>query len=160
MAYGVGTDGARALRYENTFRAIPFAQPFRPARVTRKPRIHGFVTGLIEAAFPEVRQPWLDDQGRYGVHLHFDFSPAIPAAAYAVRMAQPSAASRGSYGMHFPLRPGTEVLIGFIDGDPDRPIIVGALPNAHAPSPVTSADPRLSRIVSARGVVFELNDGD
>ncbi len=160
VAYGVGTDGARALRYENTFRAIPFAQPFRPARVTRKPRIHGFVTGLIEAAFPEVRQPWLDDQGRYGVHLHFDFSPAIPAAAYAVRMAQPSAASRGSYGMHFPLRPGTEVLIGFIDGDPDRPIIVGALPNAHAPSPVTSADPRLSRIVSARGVVFELNDGD
>lgn len=77
-------------------------------------------------------------------------------------MAQPSAGREGEapYGIHFPLRPGTEVVVGFLDGDPDRPIIVGALPNAHGPSPVTSATPTLSRMVSANGVVFELNDGD
>ena len=49
-------------------------------------------------------------------------------------MLQPHAGA--TYGVHFPLRPGTEVLIGFVEGDPDRPVIVGAIPNAETPSPV------------------------
>ncbi len=40
-------------------------------------------------------------------------------------------------GMHFPLRKGTEVLLAFIDGDPDRPVIAGAVPNPETPSVVT-----------------------
>src|SRR4029079_9294314 len=41
-----------------------------------------------------------------------------------------------NYGMHFPLRPGTEVLVGFVNGDPDRPVIVGSAPNPVTVSPV------------------------
>jgi type VI secretion system secreted protein VgrG len=158
---GGGRDGTgRALSYENTFRAIPFSQPYRPPRITPKPRIHGLVTGVVEALAEGLRTPFLDEAGRYTVRFHFDFEPHFPIVPTGVRMAQPSAGANGGYGMHFPLRPGTEVLVGFIDGDPDRPIIVGALPNAHAPSPVTSSTPTVNRLVSASGVVFEMNDGD
>lgn len=161
FAQGGGGDGTgRALRYENTFRAIPFAQPYRPPRVTPKPRIHGVVTAIVETQFDGLRSPSLDQDGRYNLRFHFDFESHFPLSLSGIRMAQPSAGANGPYGMHFPLRPGTEVLVSFLDGDPDRPLIVGALPNAHAPSPVTSSTPTLSRLVSANGVVFEINDGD
>jgi len=161
FAEGQGGDGTgRALRYENTFRAIPYAQPYRPRRVTPKPRIHGVVTAIVEALHDGLRTPSLDQDGAYNVRFHFDFESHFPLSPAGIRMAQPSAGANGPYGMHFPLRPGAEVLVAFIDGDPDRPIFVGALPNAHPPSPVTSSTPTLSRLVSANGVVFEMNDGD
>jgi uncharacterized protein (DUF2345 family) len=55
-------------------------------------------------------------------------------ASHPVRMMQPHAGP--DYGMHFPLRPGTEVLIACVNGDPDRPIIVGTAPNPITSSPV------------------------
>jgi type VI secretion system secreted protein VgrG len=51
-------------------------------------------------------------------------------------MATPYAGS--DHGMHFPLHKGTEVLLTFIDGDPDRPIIQAAVPNPETPSVVNS----------------------
>jgi type VI secretion system secreted protein VgrG len=53
-------------------------------------------------------------------------------------MAQPYAGS--NYGMHFPLHRGTEVLLTFIDGDPDRPVIASSVPNPDTASPVTSSN--------------------
>ena len=63
-----------------------------------------------------------------------------------LRMAQPYAGE--NHGMHFPLHKGTEVLLTFIDGDPDRPIVQGAVPNAETSSPVTSAPCLFSMPVS------------
>ena len=60
-----------------------------------------------------------------------------------------------SQGMHFPLRPGTEVLVAFVDGDLDRPVIVGAVPNEITPSPVTSKDAHMHRIASHHGLLIE-----
>ncbi|MBK8937409.1 MAG: hypothetical protein IPM79_07125 [Polyangiaceae bacterium] len=71
-------------------------------------------------------------------------------------MAQPHAGP--DYGMHFPLKPGVEVLLAFIDGDPDRPIIVGAVPNPVTPSPVDQRSNTLNRIKSASGVIIEIGD--
>ncbi|MEI7638639.1 MAG: hypothetical protein WCJ37_15120, partial [Syntrophus sp. (in: bacteria)] len=50
---------------------------------------------------------------------------------------------------HFPLHKGTEVLIIFIDGDPDRPIIAGAVPNPETPSPVSGNNQTMSVIQTA-----------
>ena len=63
-----------------------------------------------------------------------------------------------NYGTHFPLRAGAEVLVGFVGGDPDRPAIVGAVPNPLKPSPVTAKDASAHRMSTASGIKFEIVD--
>ena len=87
--------------------------------------------------------------------INFLILPSIESAIK--RINQPTVGP--NYGMHFPLRPGVEVLITFIDGDPDRPLIVGAVPNPLTPSPVTSSDSTKNRIRTQSGVLFEIEDG-
>lgn len=60
--------------------------------------------------------------------------------------------------MHFPLKPGTEVLTGFVDGDPDRPLIVGAVYRPDTPSPVTSANNTINKLKSESSVIIEMHD--
>ncbi|MEK6977197.1 MAG: citrate/2-methylcitrate synthase, partial [Candidatus Hydrothermarchaeota archaeon] len=59
-------------------------------------------------------------------------------ASTYIRMAQPHGGE--SEGHHFPLRKGTEVMVAFSGGDPDRPLISGVVPNATHPSTVTSVN--------------------
>jgi hypothetical protein len=73
-----------------------------------------------------------------------------------MRKAEPYAG--GGNGMHFPLAPGTSVLIACINGDPDRPIIVGALPPSAEPSVVSASSPWVNRIVSRTGVTVMMGD--
>ena len=63
-----------------------------------------------------------------------------------------------NHGVHFPLRPGTEVAVGFIDGNVDRPVIMGALPNPITPTPVAAAESTKSRIKTRTGIVIEFDD--
>lgn len=96
----------------------------------------------------------LDAEGRYLVQFHFDTTqPGEERASHRVRMAQPFAGP--SYGMHFPLRRGTEVLVAFTNGDPDRPVIVGALYNTASPSPVVASNATKHQIKAASGALFE-----
>jgi type VI secretion system secreted protein VgrG len=141
--------------YENTFSAVPDDTTYRPPRITPRPRIGGFVTGVIQSG-PNAAigvQAKIDDQGRYTVEFHYDTMPNPQRSSHAVRMAQPFAGPQ--QGMHFPLRPGTEVIVAFHDGDPDRPVIVGAMPNPVTPSHVTASDSHMHRIRSFDGLVVE-----
>lgn len=151
-----GTDGER---YANSFRAIDASLTFRPARATPKPRIHGVITGVVEQD-PEIatgKYAKLDEQGRYTVRFLFDTAPSGQRkASRPVRMVQPHVGP--DYGMHFPLKPGIEVLLAFVDGDPDRPLIVGAVPNPETPSPVTRSNSLANRIKTASGIVLEMKD--
>ncbi|MEI8259478.1 MAG: type VI secretion system tip protein TssI/VgrG, partial [Deltaproteobacteria bacterium] len=120
-----GFDCPEGAVYENTFRAIPAERTYRPARITPKPRIAGLVTGIVDAAGmpPSTRYASLDAEGRYTVRFLFDTTPSGERrASRPVRMLQNHAGE--GYGTHFPLKPGTEVAIGFVGGDPDRPVIV------------------------------------
>jgi type VI secretion system secreted protein VgrG len=137
-------DGVRgqAPFYRNSFAAIPAKAQFRPERHTAKPRIHGTMNAVIDAegsgADAEV-----DEHGRYKVRLQFDRAQHGEAkASQWVRMATPYAGA--DHGMHFPLRKGTEVLLTFIDGDPNRPIIASAVPNMDTPSVVNRDNARNS----------------
>ena len=71
-------------------------------------------------------------------------------------MAQPYAGT--DHGMHFPLHKGTEVLLTFIDGDPDRPIIQSAVPNPETQSPVNVNNQTMSAITTAGGNKIHIED--
>jgi len=73
-------------------------------------------------------------------------------------MTQPYAGAE--YGMHFPLHKGTEVLLTFIDGDPDRPIIAGSVPNPENSSPVTANNQTQSMIRTGGGNEIKIEDAD
>lgn len=154
-----GPEGRRT--YTNTFRAIDAEVAYRPPRITPRPRIHGLLTGMIEPR-PDGNVGTiadLDDQGRYTIRLLFDASPLAerPASSHRVRMIQLHAGP--DYGAHFPLKAGVEVLLAFMDGDPDRPLIVGSVPNPLTPSPVTGEDALMHRIKTATGILLEMHDG-
>ena len=144
--------------YRNSFEAIPAGRTFRPPRATARPRISGVVTGIIEQPIGACnRYPLIDEHGRYTVRFLFDTAePGERKASHPVRLAQLSAGSH--YGTHFPLRPGIEVIVVFIDGDPDRPIIAGAVPNPEVGSPVTQREAMTSRIKTESGIVVEFTD--
>jgi type VI secretion system secreted protein VgrG len=144
--------------YHNRFRAIPADRTYRPQRITPKPKIHGLLTGIIDAGpNGDTRVAQIDEQGRYRVRFIFDtIAPADRPASHPVRMAQNHVGE--NYGTHFPIKPGVEVVVGFIDGDPDRPIIVGAVPNPIMPSPVDIRSPTVHRIRTGAGIVIDLRD--
>lgn len=147
--------GSGERTWHNEFTAIPQDVPYRPPRRTAKPKIpgliHAVVDGTLEGPYAE-----LDGAGRYWLRFGYDLSGrGDRLASCPVRMLQPHAGTR--YGMHFPLRPGTEVLVGFVEGDPDRPVIVGAVPNAETPSPVERVNltQNVLRTASGNEVVLE-----
>lgn len=148
--------GDMPQRYLSRFEAIPFEVQFRPERVTPWPRIHGILHAHIDAdTSGDYAQ--IDELGRYRVRLPFDSSGRQGSSASRwIRLAQPYAGA--GYGSHFPLHKGTEVLLAHIDGDPDRPIIVGSVPNPHTISPATSANATQSVVNTASGIRIEMED--
>jgi type VI secretion system secreted protein VgrG len=146
--------------YNNRFVAIPTDVCYRPARTTPVPRVEGVVSGVVETAQGMLgRHAQIDEQGRYTVRFLFDTSaPGEQKASCPVRMMQPSAGPQ--YGMHLPLKPGVEVVIAFLQGDPDRPVILGAVPNPITPSPVDGSEASKSRIKTRSGIVIEFDDAD
>jgi type VI secretion system secreted protein VgrG len=89
--------------------------------------------------------PPMDSEGRYQVTLPFA-NGAVPGSSGVsawIRMAQPTT---GLYtGVQFTLEPGAEVLLAFVNGDPDLPVIVGSVYNGAIPAPLTAAhaDPQV-----------------
>ena len=135
---GSQSAAATAKTYRNELSLIKKDIPYRtPVDTSRIPQVHGVLTAKIETTGGDYA--YLDDQGRYRLKNLFDVSDAKAGeASHPVRMMQPSAGS--NYGVHFPLHAGTEVLVACMNGDPDRPIILGSVANPATQSPVTSAN--------------------
>jgi type VI secretion system VgrG family protein len=134
--------------YTNSFIALPAATQFRPARTTPRPRVAGTMNATIDAeGSGDLAE--LDAYGQYKVQIPFDRTDKGAAKGSApVRMASPYAGS--DHGMHFPLHKGTEVLLSFNDGDPDQPVIVGAVPNSQNPNVVDQRNPQ-DNLISTKG---------
>lgn len=151
--------GDEAHRHTGRFEAIPAAVQYRPARVTPWPRIHGVIRAHIDTDTSDKAATFaqLDDQGRYLVKMPFDLSDKKGKnASTLVRFAQPYAGS--VYGVHHPLHDGTEVLIAHVGGDPDKPVIVAAIPNPLTASPSTSANATQSVTKTASGIRIAMED--
>ncbi len=156
---------------ETTIQAQTQVRPnqFRPERKAPKPNISGTLHATIDAAGSGDHAE-LDAQGRYKVRLPFDIHSSHMGgkASCYLRMLQPHAGPNASAGIqapsgfHFPLRKGTEVLLSFINGDPDRPVIAGSVPNPHTTSPVTETNQTKSVMRDHYGneLVFDSTPGD
>ena len=129
--------------------AIPASVQFRPERRTPVPRIYGMEGAVIDGE-ADTDYAQLDEHGRYLVKMRFDESAAKDGKASArIRMMQPHGGSPESF--HFPLRKGTEVLLAFEGGDPDRPVIAGVVPNAVTPSLVSSRNATKNILMTGGG---------
>jgi type VI secretion system secreted protein VgrG len=112
--------------YGNTFTAIPFATLFRPLRRTPKPVVNGMLTGQV--VVPSGEDSYMDKYGRVCVQFFWDrLRQANTPDNTLLRVAQ-SWAGKG-WGTYFWPRVNDEVLIDFIEGDPDQPIVVGSVYN-------------------------------
>lgn len=118
--------------YANTFEAIPKATPFRPPRVTPRPAIHGGQTALVTGKSGE--EIFTDKYGRIKVHFFWDrLGKKDEESSCWVRVAQ-GWAGKGWGAMFLP-RIGQEVVVTFLGGDPDRPLVTGSVYNAEQTVP-------------------------
>ncbi|MGX4727235.1 type VI secretion system tip protein TssI/VgrG [Pseudomonas corrugata] len=111
--------------YRNRFEAIPKATPYRPARLTPKPRMHTQTALVVGKAGEEI---WTDEYGRIKLQFPWDRTGKNDETSSCwVRVVLPW--SGKGFGMQFVPRIGQEVIVTFIDGDPDRPLVTGCVYN-------------------------------
>ncbi|HAF13947.1 MAG TPA: type VI secretion system tip protein VgrG [Blastocatellia bacterium] len=136
--YRSGDEGE--FDYENRFTCIPFSDvlPFRPAQVTVKPTVKGTQTAVVVG--PPGEEIFTDKYGRVKVQFHWDREGKNNADSSCwVRVAQLWAGKR--WGTSFWPRIGQEVIVDFLEGDPDQPIIVGSVYNADQMPPYLGQGP-------------------
>lgn len=118
--------------YENAFEAIPAEVPYRPLPLTPKPFIPGTQTALVVGKQGE--EIWTDEYGRIKVQFHWDqLGTNDENSSCWIRVAQPWAGK--AWGQIFLPRIGQEVVVTFVDGDPDRPLVTGSVYNAEQTVP-------------------------
>jgi type VI secretion system secreted protein VgrG len=118
--------------YVNRFTCLPLNVPFRARRVTARPLIHGVQTAIVVGKKGE--DLWVDKHGRVKVQFHWDREGKRDENSSCwVRVAQNWAGKR--FGAMFLPRVGQEVLVEFVEGDPDQPLITGRLYNGEQTPP-------------------------
>jgi type VI secretion system secreted protein VgrG len=155
---GVPTADDRPCRdfYQASFCAIPADVQFRPEIIHPWPCIDGNLTAYIDAE-GSGEYAELNQYGEYKVQLPYDITEKSADKASAwIRMATPYAGD--GYGMHFPLHKGTEVLLSFHNGNPDDPVITGAVHNSLNANVVTDENQTQSVIQTAGGNSLEFHD--
>lgn len=128
---------AERRRYTNSFTAFPATVPYRPPRRTPRPRIAGAQTAIVVG--PEGKEIWTDEYGRIKIQFHWDRLGKKDADSSCwVRVAQSwSGKSWGAFSLP---RIGQEVVVGFLEGDPDRPLVTGCVYNGDNPVPYALPD--------------------
>ena len=123
------TDDDIEKPYNNSFTCIAYgsgAPPFRPVKKTRKPTIQGSQTAFVVG--PSGEEIFTDKFGRVKVQFHWDReAQSDPDSSCWVRVSQAWAGN--GWGAMFIPRIGMEVVVHFLEGDPDQPIITGCVYN-------------------------------
>jgi type VI secretion system secreted protein VgrG len=126
-----------AAFYDNSFSCIPASVIFHPARDTPRPIVYGPLTARVidESASGSSEEIWPDKYGRVRVRFPWDRE-----AKYAcwIRVAQPWAGNM--WGHQWIPRIGDEVVVTFLEGDPDCPLIVGSVYNSDNMPPFSLPD--------------------
>ena len=156
--------------FRNEFRCVDFDSTkadaiYRSPRVTPVPRLSGVYSAHIDASAATMtaagKRPQIEADGAYRIAHKFDERATVDAGKHStpVRKAEPYAGT--DVGMHFPLKRDTEVMVTYRNGDPDQPIIAGALytgDTANPTNPVTSTNQTSHLIQTSSGALIEIDD--
>jgi len=118
--------------FQCDFSAIPADQQFRPPRRTPKPFVQGPQTAVVVG--PSGEEIFTDKYGRVKVQFHWDrYGKKNESSSCWIRVSQPWA-GKGWGGVSIP-RIGQEVVVDFLEGDPDQPLVTGRVYNAEQTPP-------------------------
>lgn len=122
-----GWEGESGFSYENKFTCIPHSVPYRPPRVTPKSVVHGSQTATVVGK--EGEEIDTDKYGRVKVQFHWDREgQRNENSSCWIRVS--SSLAGGNFGSVFLPRIGQEVVVDFLEGNPDQPIVTGMVYNA------------------------------
>lgn len=132
--------------FENTFECIPTANAYRPRRITPTPKILGPQTATVTGDSGE--EIHTDVHGRIKVRFHWDEHSALDASSSCwVRVLQTWAGP--GWGSMFLPRVGMEVVVEFLDGNPDRPLVTGCVYNSANPPPYPLPDEKTKSTIKS-----------
>jgi type VI secretion system secreted protein VgrG len=134
----INSDGN--VSYKNRFEAMKAATAWRQPLITPRPRMEGIHSALVmgpqsnansDIKMQSGEEIHTDDLARVKVRFYWDWrAEATGGASIWARVIQPWAGN--GWGAQFLPRVGTEVAVAFVDGDPDRPIVIGGLYNGSS----------------------------
>lgn len=161
--------GLHDTHYRNQFTAFPFSIPYKSRLKTAKPKIHSTQTARVTG--PKNEEIWTDQYGRIKVRFHWDIQsqgtqggPSSPSKGKTspsqdveagkdeqdsscwVRVAEGWAGN--NWGILFTPRVGMEVVVTFLEGNPDRPLVIGTVYNSDNMPPYLPEQPTKSTIKS------------
>src|SRR5207244_1037045 len=144
-SYTAGTGGNQV--YTNRFTCIPDSVVFRPARATPRPVVRGPQPAVVVG--PKGEEIYTDKYGRIKVQFFWDREGKKDENSSCwMRVAELWAGK--TWGMVFHPRIGQEVMVDFLEGDPDRPLITGRVYNAEQMPPYTLPDNQTQSGVKTR----------
>lgn len=129
-AYASGAGAQSDCSFSSTITAVGAARAYRPPASLARPRMHGPQTAMVVGE--NGAEIWTDKYGRIKVRFHWDHSDDECASCW-LRVAQ-GWAGKG-WGALFLPRVGMEVVVSFLDGDPDRPLVTGCVYHSDALPP-------------------------
>ncbi|OAN11070.1 hypothetical protein A3K86_19040 [Photobacterium jeanii] len=139
----------------NQFSCVPETVAYRPHNIVTKPRVHGIQTAIVSGK--EGEEVYLDNLGRVKVKFNWDREgESNENSSCWIRVAQAWAGA--GWGSFFIPRVGQEVLVDFVNGDPEQPIICGSLYNASQPPPYNRGNLSGIRTHSLEGKASNCNE--
>jgi hypothetical protein len=159
---------AASFRYVNTFQTIPHPTRFRPPRTTKLPVIPSTQTAIVvgpnttkadgtppppPAPHTIVDDIYTDKFGRVKVKFHWDRSTKNGDTTAWIRVAQPWAGP--GWGHQWIPRVGHEVVVTFLEGDPDQPLITGSVYNGNNDLPFSTADCKTQSGIRTHSTPFD-----
>ncbi len=145
-AYHAGA-GSAGVQFTIAVEGVDSREPYRPPRSTPKPMIHGTQTAVVVG--PKGDEIHTDSFGRIKVQFHWDrYGKLDEKSSCFVRVGQLWAGKNWG-GIYIP-RIGQEVVVSFLEGDPDRPIVIGSVYNGANKPPYTLPDNKTRSGIKSR----------
>ena len=141
-------EDGRSIEYTNRFRCLPTDTPWKSRQRLSKPVMAGLQSACVTG--PDNEEIFLDQYHRIKLQFHWDREGKNDQNSSCwVRVAQPLAGD--GFGCQFTPRIGDEVLVCFLDNDPDQPLVVGTVYNGKRQQPYTNAMEQGMRLKSLPG---------